>query len=406
MSSEPEPETVQEGVPPAASRAGAGDSAPHDQGRMGTCVVHAVVTVMAQRLMLKYGKVLDEADAISAIKRKAKAHAGSHVVKVLDVVRTLQGEDGLTTVGSEENLQLQVTHRGKVQNFGSLCSLMRQHPSEGAQAVAVIRTGAQGHDQHAVAAEGVGRAPGAGGGQSVRCKNSWGSSSPYFDVTSAGGNAEHEAPYVYHVHLADVTILKVWKYAGGRLAGESAPPVLPRYTALLDGNRAAANEVDLRRQRSAQLKRDTEREKQRRIQAECETAEHKAQLLALQAKLDALQKGGGGQQQECTSLTVGAIKITGAGVERVNGFYKQFGVRNDAPHYFKVGLDGKKLEGAREEKCTIYRRDGDRLWKIGAFSGDDIYYNRARSEAVPAFGWTVWKKGVAPPPTLTLLTDN
>jgi hypothetical protein len=100
---EPEPEgpvPFDEGVPPVG--AGVGDNAPSDQGGLGTCAVHAVVTVVAQRLMLKYNKVLDEPDAHSAIERAAQALAGSHVVEVVETVNTLTEQGGLKTMGKKK----------------------------------------------------------------------------------------------------------------------------------------------------------------------------------------------------------------------------------------------------------------------------------------------------------------
>eukprot|EP01047_Picozoa_sp_COSAG01_P067568 COSAG01_NODE_9571_length_2406_cov_4.430429_2_plen_498_part_00 len=269
-----------------AGAAGVADNAPHDQGQMGTCVVHALVTVMAQRLMLKYNKVLDEADAISAIKRAARALDGSHVVAVVETVNTLTEQDGLGTMGSEEVLELQVTHGGRVDDFGRLCALMEERQGEAvAQAVVVIQTGVSGHGRHAVAAEGVGAAAGGGDGQSVRCKNSWGPTIPYFDVTPAGGPAAHEAPYKYHVEVQDVTIANVWVYKNGQLEERPVPVVLPRYAALRRGNQEKARAAaELRREKST-ARRQAEEANAERDQANAERDAALDRIKELERKL-------------------------------------------------------------------------------------------------------------------------
>ena len=178
-----------------AASPGAADSGPHDQGSLGTCVVYALTTVVAQRMMLKYNKVLDEAHAHGLVIHEAGAHAGSNTVGVIDAINAKGEALLLQTVGKKEALQLRISHGGAAIDFDALEAYMRDHQGEDAQAVVRIATEVGGR---AVAAEGV-VAP-AAGETTIRCKNSWGGDTPYFDVARDGQPAGSRAPYSRRDH--------------------------------------------------------------------------------------------------------------------------------------------------------------------------------------------------------------
>ena len=99
-----------------AASPGAGGSGPHDQGRMGTCAVHALITVVAQRLMKKYGVVLDEKAAIAAVVLVSAAHAGSSAVGVIADVHAQGDRLKLATMGDEPLL---TSYRGRLFRYGA-----------------------------------------------------------------------------------------------------------------------------------------------------------------------------------------------------------------------------------------------------------------------------------------------
>ena len=124
---------------PGTQTASAGT--PHNQGGQGTCVVYALVAVIAQILVRKYNIVLDEINAINTIKRAARALAGARVVDVINALHGLGGEQNLDTDGNAEVLQLQIDHGGLAEDFDALCTHVDAHQGRGSRAVVLIATG-------------------------------------------------------------------------------------------------------------------------------------------------------------------------------------------------------------------------------------------------------------------------
>ena len=62
------------------------------------------------------------------------------------------------------------------------------------------------------------------------------------------------------------------------------------------------------------------------------------------------------------------FQASGAGTEKVNGWYKHFGTYNDKPKFFKVGPDGSKLQEDGVFQLFYYSDDG--WWYV---EGDEDY---------------------------------
>jgi hypothetical protein len=235
-------------APQTSARAGG----PLDQGQQGTCVVYAIVAVMAQLLTLKYGILLHVENAINTIKRAAGALEGAEVVAVIESLHRLGREQKLDNLAKDRVLQLQVHHSGYMNDFDALCKHMVEYQGRGAQAVVLVKTGESGHQRHAVAAEGLCEL--ADGTKAVQCLNSWGSNTPYFDVVSGGARAGERVPYIGHVLIKDVDIVRMKRFIDARLEIVDPPRVLPRHDARPLPLQAKDRQITAYKQASEQLK--------------------------------------------------------------------------------------------------------------------------------------------------------
>ena len=263
---------------PGTQTASAGT--PHNQGGQGTCVVYALVAVIAQILVRKYNIVLDEINAINTIKRAARALAGARVVDVINALHGLGGEQNLDTDGNAEVLQLQIDHGGLAEDFDALCTHVDAHQGRGSRAVVLIATEAAGHGRHAVAAEGVTEL--AGGSKTVQCLNSWGADTPYWDVVLGGGPANERAPYLSHVLINDVSIVRMRRYQDGKLSEVPVPGALARHAAPVPRLR---EEAEAARAELAASQREVARRMEAQRLAEQATVAVRAELAASQREV-------------------------------------------------------------------------------------------------------------------------
>ena len=255
----------------AAPGAQTASGAPHNQGPQSTCAVYAVFAAVQQLLMWKHNIVLGD-DNIAVIKNKVGAHEGSRTVEVIAAMCALRRLD---TLDKDAVLHLRIDHSGMAEDFDALSAHAEAHQGRGAQAIVEIATQAAGHGRHAVAAEGAVQL--ADGTKTVQCLNSWGGVKPYFDVVPGGEPANERAPYLGHVLINDVSIVRMRRFQAGKLSDVPVPDVLARHAAPVPRLR---EEAEAARAELAASQREVARRMEAQRLAEQATEAVRAQLAA------------------------------------------------------------------------------------------------------------------------------
>jgi len=187
-----------------------------NQGDVGTCGPHAVISLVASQITFKYGKLIDVQDAISSLSHKCKAFKGS---KFNDLVKALSCEDfNGKPVSDPFQIRVNGVHTSwvtikitseNVADFEKLYALEEARNLRSEQcytAVIGIKTDVKKHSGHAVVATGSIYPKQT---KCVTAMNSWGGSRPDFYVykrqeeVSQSEQSQDAVLYLYH------TIIKV-----------------------------------------------------------------------------------------------------------------------------------------------------------------------------------------------------
>jgi predicted nucleic acid-binding Zn-ribbon protein len=291
-----------------------------NQGGEGTCTSFALVNIIQDWLVSKYGTAMQLEATRAVVSDRLGGTAGLGVADAFSKIHEVRFRSmGHTTrpgnIFQEEDYWINVDFRdgAEITDFEALhaTTLARQRVGLPSACVVTVKTTKSGHAQHAVVAAWAGRSPDDG----VLCQNSWGACEPLIRVMPNGKS--QGTSYVSHVEIIDVVITKATLKDDKETEISPLPSVTPWFTAAehsLSSN--AKLETDLV---AATVARDaavrnhqacvTERDEMKREVEETKTstAAERAKLQKELEKCEALQ--------EAALHDIAAAEVTRAAAE-------------------------------------------------------------------------------------------
>ena len=138
-----------------------------NQGGFGSCVSHALVTVIYDQLRHRYNVQILTKEIIMSVIDAVDGFDGAHVEPAAEAITNKPVK--FINTGMDRLYQVKLDPGKRINDFDEFAALVRSSAGY-CRAVVVVKTSRNSHGLHAIAAKGVS----AGSFSSVECVNSWG----------------------------------------------------------------------------------------------------------------------------------------------------------------------------------------------------------------------------------------